>query len=65
MAAACQKDILLSDENLRKAFNYFDFNRDGMIDLLDVKDCLLGTKVRTHLEKSDFREDLKHIYNNI
>lgn len=26
LAAACQKDLLLSEENLKKTFNYFDYN---------------------------------------
>jgi Ca2+-binding EF-hand superfamily protein len=65
MAAASNKDLLLSDSNLRKAFSYFDMDQDGRIDLLDIKAALKLTPERTPLETSDYRNDLGKIYNQL
>ena len=40
MAASSDKDKLLTESNLKKAFNFFDVNQDDRIDFFVVKDIL-------------------------
>ena len=63
MAAASDKDKLLNESNLNKAFNFFDINQDGRIDFFDVISILRLTPEQTELEKADYRVDLTRIYN--
>jgi len=65
MAAASNKDLLLSESNLKKAFSYFDMDQDGVIDLMDVKEMLKLTPESTPLETSDYRSDLGKIFNQL
>jgi len=63
MAAASDKDKLLNESNLNKAFNFFDINQDGRIDFFDVISSLRFTPEQTQLEKADYRVDFTRIYN--
>lgn len=63
MAAASDKDKLLSETNLNKTFNFFDINQDGRIDLFDIYSMLKLTPEETEIEKADYRVDMTRIYN--
>jgi calcium-dependent protein kinase len=41
MVATVDKQLLLSQKNLKMAFNYFDKNRDGQLDKKEVKNLLI------------------------
>ena len=62
MASGCDKDLLFTHANLRKAFTYFDMDQDGYIDAVDLKDVLRQTSECTPLEECDFRGDLVKIF---
>lgn len=59
--AACDKKLLLSEENIRKEFQYLDRDQDGFINENDIEKLMFGFSDPANHEATDFKNILQEI----